>query len=288
MPIPFVPKSSMSLLITCMSISLFSVAPASADPVYPNRTIKIIVPFPAGGTTDLIGRLIAPPLATLSAVRTNRATFDVNKDLTPVTVIANVPMVITAAKSLPAKDLRELATLLKDNKDLDYSYGSTGVGSYLNVIGEMFVQGSAITMMHIPFKGAAPLKQELLAERIQMGGDQLSTSLSEIRAGSLQALAIADHKRSAVLPDVPTVSELGFPELASEGWNGLLAPGNTPKEIVIKIQQAVTEVVHQPEIQQRLAELGAEALGSTSAEHEKILLAQMNQFQPVIETISFE
>ena len=304
---------------------------ASAQ-TYPSRPVRIVVPFPPGGTTDVVARIIgqrltetmgqpfvienragaagmigadvvakaAPdgytllmhnitfPLASVAAALANRSPFNVETDFVGVSVAVNVPFVFTAHPSVPAKNLRELAELLQRDKNLQYNYGSTGPGSAMNVLGEAFNRDAKVAMMHIPFKGAAPLKQELLSGRIQAGGDQLSSSLAEIRAGSLKALATFGAKRNATLPDLPTVRELGFPGLEAEGWNGLFAPGKTPRDIVQQLQREVSAAVKHPEVAKKLAELGAEPVGSTSAEQDAELRKQMDQFRPIIATIKME
>ena len=304
---------------------------ASAQ-TYPSRPVRIVVPFPPGGTTDVVARIIgqrltetmgqpfvienragaagmigadvvakaAPdgytllmhnitfPLASVAAALSNRSPFNVETDFVGVSVAVNVPFVFTAHPSVPAKNLRELAELLQRDKNLQYNYGSTGPGSAMNVLGEAFNRDAKVAMMHIPFKGAAPLKQELLSGRIQAGGDQLSSSLAEIRAGSLKALATFGAKRNATLPDLPTVRELGFPGLEAEGWNGLFAPGKTSRDIVQQLQREVAAAVKHPEVAKKLAELGAEPVGSTSAEQDAVLRKQMDQFRPIIATIKME
>jgi tripartite-type tricarboxylate transporter receptor subunit TctC len=313
--------------------ALLALAPlASSAQGYPTRAIKIVVPFAPGGTTDLLGRLIAPvlseqlgqpvlienragaggligadavaksapdgytllltnisyPLAVLTAQRAKRATFDALADLAPVSIIANVPTIVTAPPSVPAKDLREFASLLQRDKSLAYAYGSTGPGSYLNVFGESFQREAKVSMIHVPFKGTAPIKQEMLAGRIQLGGDQLSSSLGEIRAGTLRALATTGSKRAALLPDVPTVRELGFPGLEAEGWNGVFAAAKTPPAILVQVQKAIAAALSNSEVARRLRELGAEASGSTGAELDQLLRGQLAQFGPVIATIPLD
>jgi tripartite-type tricarboxylate transporter receptor subunit TctC len=140
----------------------------------------------------------------------------------------------------------------------------------------------------VPFKGAAPLKQELLAGRLQIGGDQLSTSLAEIKAGTLKALATTASKRVAGLPDIPTVRELGFPSLELEGWNGLFVPGKTPREIVERLQKESAAAVRHPDVARRLLELGAEPVGSNAAAQDEILKRQMDQFRPIIREMKIE
>ena len=143
-------------------------------------------------------------------------------------------------------------------------------------------------MEHIPFKGAAPLKQELLAGRLQIGGDQLSSSLAEIKAGTLKALATTASKRIPGLPDVPTVRELGFPGLELEGWNGLFVHAKTPRDIIDRLQRESAAAVRHPDVVKRLAELGAEAVGSNGAAQEEMLKRQMDQFRPVIKDMKID
>jgi tripartite-type tricarboxylate transporter receptor subunit TctC len=184
--------------------------------------------------------------------------------------------------------LKELANLLRTNKTLQYNYGSTGPGSAVHVLGEAYKRDAKIGMEHIPFRGAAPLKQELLAGRIQVGGDQLSSSLAEIKAGTLKALATTATTRIAGLPDVPTVRELGFPGLELEGWNGLFAPAKTPKDIIDRLQRETAAAVRHPEVMKRLVELGAEPVGSSPAEQNAMLKNQMDQFRAVIKEMRLE
>jgi len=143
-------------------------------------------------------------------------------------------------------------------------------------------------MQHVPFRGAAPLKQDLLAGRIQVGGDQLSTSLAEIKAGTLKALATTASKRVAGLPDVPTVRELGFPSLELEGWNGLFVPSKTPRDIVERLQREAAAAVRHPDVSRRLIELGAEPVGSSAAAQDEIYKRQMDQFRPIIKDMNIE
>jgi tripartite-type tricarboxylate transporter receptor subunit TctC len=195
---------------------------------------------------------------------------------------------LTANPSVPAKDLRELANLLRTNKSLQYNYGSTGPGSAVHVLGEAFKKEAKVEMEHVPFKGAAPLKQELLSGRIQVGGDQLSSSLAEIRSGTLRAIATTASKRVASLPDVPTVRELGYPNLELEGWNGVFAPAKTPKDIIERLHKEVVAAVRHPDVVKRLADMAAEPVGSTPAEQDAMLRRQMDQFRGIIRDMKLD
>jgi tripartite-type tricarboxylate transporter receptor subunit TctC len=299
---------------------------------YPSRPIKMIVPFPAGGTTDVVARLVAQkmsesmgqpvtvdnrggaggnigadamakaapdgytimmhnlsfPLAAVAQGLAGRLPFNVDTDFAGVSIAIYVPFIWTANPTVPAKDLRELANLLKADASLQYNYGSTGPGSTMHVLGEAFRKEAGVNIMHIPFKGAAPLKQELLAGRIQIGGDQLATSLGEVKAGTLKALATTASKRIGILPDVPTVKELGYPNLELEGWNGVFAPAKTPKDIIDRLNKEVVAAVRHPDVAKRLADMGAEAVGSSPAAQDAILRKQMDQFRGIIREMKID
>ena len=136
--------------------------------------------------------------------------------------------------------------------------------------------------------GAAPLKQELIAGRVNLGGDQLSSSFGDIKAGKLKALATSASRRIPELPEVPTVRELGYPILETDGWNGFFAPAKTPREVVERLNREVASAVRNPEVSKRLRDMAAEPVGSSPAEQEAILKRQMDQFRPVIREIKID
>src|SRR5262249_39996597 len=144
-------------------------------------------------------------------------------------------------------------------------YGSTGPGSTLNLTGEVFKRDAGIKMDHVPFRGAAPLIQEVIAERIHFGGDQMSSSLPHVRSGAIRAMAVQAVARSPELPDVPTVLEMGYPNIELRGWNGFFAPARTPDAIVARLHQEIAAAAKHPDVQRRFAEVGAEPVGSTPA-----------------------
>ena len=299
---------------------------------FPTKAIRVLVPFPPGGTTDIVARLVgqrvgdmigqpiivenkvgaggtiaaaevaksAPdgytlllhnitfPMASVAAQLGGRATYNVDRDFAGVSIAVYVPLVITANPNVPAKDLSDLVNFLKRDKSVRYAYGSTGPGSFMHVIGEALSLQTGIQMTHIPFKGAAPLKQEIIAGRVQVGGDQLSSSLADIKAGKLRALATNASRRIPQLPDVPTVRELGYPVLEAEGWNGFFAPAKTPREVIARLQKEIAAAVKHPDMVERLAEIGAESVGSTPAEQDAILKRQVEQFRPIIKEMKIE
>src|SRR6267378_179706 len=263
---------------------------AFAQP-FPSKPVRIIVPFPAGGTTDIIARLVGQRMSeTLGqpVLVENRATYSIDNDFAGISIAVFVPLVITAHPSVPAKDLKELVALLARDRSLRYTYGSTGPGSFMHVIGEALSRETGIEMTHVPLKGAAPLKQELIAGRLNVGGDQLSSSLADIKAGKLRVLATNASRRIPELPEVPTVRELGFPVLEADGWNGLFAPAKTPREVIERLQKETAAAVRHPETAKRLMEIGAQPVGSTPAEQDAILKRQVAQFRPIIREMRIE
>src|SRR5918911_4886743 len=296
--------SRLALALLCLA------ATAAGAQSFPSKPLRIIVPFPAGGTTDIVARLVAQrmqesmgqpvlvenqggaggtigaantvksapdgytmlmhnvtfPMASVAAQLANRSSYNIDTDFAGVSIAVYVPLVITAHPSVPANDLKQLVELLQKDKSLKYTYGSTGPGSFMHVMGEALRLRSGIDMTHIPYKGAAPLKQELIAGRINVGGDQLSSSLADIKAGKIKALATNASKRIADLPDVATVREQGFPILEADGWNGVFAPAKTPRAVIDRLQKEIAAAVKHPETAKRLRDIGAEPVGSSPAE----------------------
>jgi len=306
-----------------MTVAMPVVLRAQAQ--YPSRAVRIVVPFPAGATTDLLARLIANRLSetmgqsfvvenvgggggsigadqiakaapdghallfhnitfsttTSSLLFAKRARHDFD-DFVPVSVGAYVPLLLLANNSVPANDLKEFVAYARTTTTPLF-YGSTGPGSILHLMGEVLKRDAGIKMDHVPYRGAAPLVTDLIAGRVQFGGDQLSSSLERVRSGQMKALGVAT--KSVALPNVPTVRELGFPNLELQGWNGFLAPKGTPEPVVARLQQEIAAAVKHPDVQKRMTDVGAEPSGSTQAEMREMLRRQVAQIRPVVEEL---
>jgi tripartite-type tricarboxylate transporter receptor subunit TctC len=321
------PGTRRDLLKAASALGGALLAPAAlrAQTAFPSRTIRVIVPFPAGATTDMLARLIANRLgetmgqsvvienvgggggsigadqvakaapdghtllfgnitfstttASLMFAGKARHTFD---DFAPVSVGAYVPLLFLAHNSVPANDLKEFVDYVRRSEKPVF-YGSTGPGSILHLLAEVLKRDTGIKMDHVPFRGAAPLVTELLSGRIQFGGDQLSSSLERVRSGQLKGLAVAT--RSSALPNVPTVRELGLPNLELQGWNGFLAPKDTPQPVLVRLQQEIAAAVKHPDVNKRMTDVGAEPSGSTTAEMRDMLQKQISQVRPVVEEL---
>jgi tripartite-type tricarboxylate transporter receptor subunit TctC len=313
-------------IVGAAAAAVVAATPLRAQERFPSRNIRVIVPFPAGATTDMLARLFAQRLGetlgqsvvvenvgggggsigadqvakaapdghtllfhnitftttTSSLQFVGRSRHDIEQDFVPVSVGAYVPFWLLAHPSVPANNLKEFVEFARTSKEPLF-YGSTGPGSIMNLCGEVLKRDTGIQMDHVPFRGAAPLVQEMLAGRIQFGGDQLSSSLPHVRAGSLKAMAVAT--KSVAMPQVPTVRELGFANLELQGWNGFLAPKGTPDAIVARLHQEIAAAARHPDVRKRMEEVGAEPSGSTPAEMRDMLREQIAKVKPLVEEL---
>jgi tripartite-type tricarboxylate transporter receptor subunit TctC len=211
-----------------------------------------------------------------------RSRHDIEQDFAPIAVGAYVPLLLLAHPSVPARNLKEFVDYAKQAKEPLF-YGSTGPGSVMNLIGEVLKRATGINLDHVPFRGAAPLVQEMLSGRIQFGGDQLSSSLQHVRAGALTALAVTN--RSAALPEVPSTRELGFPNLDLRGWNGFFAPKGTPEPVIARLNQEIAAAASHADLRKRMTDVGAEPSGSSQAEMRDMLREQIAKIRPMVEEL---
>lgn len=312
-------KSNILLkLVAACALSITTAGAVFAQDDYPSKPIRLVVPFPPGGTTDVLARVVADPLGKVlgqSVVVENRAgaagrigsehviraapdgytlgistvsshavtpvvysniTYDVLRDLTPVTRLASVPNVLTVGKSVGAADMKSFVGLLKQNPG-KYTYGSAGTGSEANMMGELFKLSTGTDMMHVPYKGSAPALQDALGGQIHAVFDNLPSSLPFIQNGDLLALAVAYPQRLENLPDVPTFAEVGLPEVNDASWFGLVAPAGTPDAVIQKIYQAMNQVLHSAEVKERLAGFSAEPIGNTPEQYAAELAAEIEK-----------
>jgi tripartite-type tricarboxylate transporter receptor subunit TctC len=306
-------------------------APAFAQGWQPSGPIRIIVPFPAGGTTDILARLYAQRLTETMGVSVvvenrgggggsigadvvakaapdgqtllfhnltfstttaaleyaGRAPHAIERDFAPISLGANVPMILLVNPAVPAANLREFTAWAKAQNPPPF-YGSTGPGSTMNLIGEVLKRDGNFQMEHVPFRGAAPLVQEMLAGRIQFGGDQLSSSLQHIRGGALRPIATLSNRRPRVLPEVQTVREQGFANAELLGWNGFFAPARTPEAVLQRLQAEIAAAARHPPLAARIEELGAEPGGNSSAEFGASVIAQINAVRPLVRELRMQ
>lgn len=188
--------------------------------------------------------------------------FDAGKDLTPVTLVATVPNVLVVNPSVPANSVQELIALAKSRPG-KLNYGSSGNGSSVHLSGELFKSMTGTFMTHIPYRGSAPAVADLMAGQLDLMFDNLPSVIAHIRSGKLRALAVTSPKRSASLPELPTIAEAGVPGFDATAWFGVMAPTGTPAQAVNRMQQVLARALATPEIRERLLGLGAEGVGNT-------------------------
>jgi tripartite-type tricarboxylate transporter receptor subunit TctC len=273
---------------------------------YPERPIRVIVPFAPGGGTDIVSRLVAQRLSDAlrqSVVIDNRAggagnigaelvaranpdgytllvgsatilavnpvifkvAYDPARDFAPITQLGSQPHLMVVHPAVPANSVREFVALAR-GKSARFNYGSSGTGGPAHLGGELFKMVSGVDMQHIPYKGTGPAVVDLVGGQIQVGILSLASSLPHARTGRLKALAIASPQRAAVVPELPTVAESGYPGFEVRSWYGLLAPAATPKPIIDKLSSQIAAILRQPEVLAKLASDGAEPGGDTPAE----------------------
>ena len=303
--------------------TMAAIAPAvwAADN-YPSRPIKLIVPFGAGGSTDIVARLLADKMgpilgqavvienkggaggsigaaeiaksapdgytigmATVSTHGSNPAImsklpYDARKDFAPITNVMAVPSVFVVHPSVPANTMQEFIALAKKEPG-KYSVASPGTGSLGHANIENFMNLAGIELLHVPYKGAGQALNDALGGQVNAMTDNLSSSLTNIKAGKLRPLAVLGLKRAEVLPDVPTYTELGFPEMGDGGWFGLVAPAGTPKPIIDKLNAAAHQVMQDPDFQKKQKEIAGEGMGNTPEEFAKQIDAAIERYTAV-------
>ena len=277
-------------------------APALAQS-YPAKPVRIVVPYPPGGPNDIVARTVGQKLSeqlgqpvivdnkpgasgnigaesvakspadgyTLLLLTTGHTInpslypklgYDLEKDLAPVTQLTAGPMVVVANPSLPAKNIKELISLAKA-KPGSLNFGSAGNGSSTHLAPELFSSMAGIKMNHIPYKGSAPALTDLMAGQIQVAFDFMISAMPHVKSGKIKALAVTSTTRSPAAPDLPTVAESGVPGFEVIGWNGLVVPARTPKDVVAKLNAELKKALDQPDAKERFAAQGFSATWTT-------------------------
>src|SRR5690606_1043212 len=245
---------------------------AQADD-YPSRPITLIVPYPAGGTTDLAARTIAHamgPLLKQSIVVENRAgaggnigmgvlqRSDAARDFAPLAMVFTTPNVIAVRQDAKWKSVQDLFADARQRKDALISYASPGVGSSVHVTGAYLEQAAGINMLHVPFKGVSASMPALIGGQIDVLMDNLPSTISQLKDGSrVRALAVTSAERSPLLPDVPTVAESGLKDFPGTAWLALYAPAGTPAEAQAKLIETSKQALATPAVQEQFSKLGA-------------------------------
>jgi tripartite-type tricarboxylate transporter receptor subunit TctC len=286
-------------VISAAVAGFFAVTGSTSAQNFPTRPVTMIIPFAAGGPTDVLGRIVGARMSELlgqqivienvggaggqtgskrvvdakpdgytigiGTVGTHaqgqtlykRPLYNSQTDVQPVALLAQVPILLTVRKDLPAKDLKEFVAYAKANQG-KMQFGSAGAGSatHLGCVLLNYLMGTNI--VHIPFKGTGPAMAELQAGRIDFMCEVMSTAKSHVEAGTIRALTIMNATRSPALPNVPSSAEQGMPNLVAYTWNAIFAPKGLPKDILDKLNKVAVDAIGSPAVKEKLAGLGAE------------------------------
>ncbi len=209
--------------------------------------------------------------------------YDAQKDFAPITLVAITPNVLVVNPSLPVHSVKELIAYAKAHPG-KLSFGSGSIGSAGHLAGELFNVDAGVDMVHVPYKGAAPAMQALLAGDTQLMFDNLASATAQVKAGKLRALAVTTAQRSKLAPDLPTMAEAGLPGFDISTWFGLLAPAGTPPDVIAKWNADVTKILSAPEMRDRLAAQGAEAAPDTPAEFARFIASELTKYARIVKT----
>ena len=207
--------------------------------------------------------------------------YDPIRDFIPVTQVASTPNVLVLNPSIPASTVREFIAYAKAHPgELNFGSGSTGSAGHL--AGELFKSMAAIEMTHIPYKGAAPAMQDLIGGRIQLMFDNLASSLGQVRAGKVKAIAVTTARRTALAPELPTIAESGLPGFDISTWFGIFVPAGTPRDVVEKLHGEFTRALADRDVREKMLTLGAEPVGSRPEEFAAYIRAEADKYARVI------
>ncbi|NCV65500.1 MAG: tripartite tricarboxylate transporter substrate binding protein [Burkholderiaceae bacterium] len=312
-------RNGFFVLISLLSLMTQSVA----NPTFPNKPIKIIIGFPAGGPLDAHIRLLTDRLQaalgqsviidykagaggtvgaqfvaqasadgyTLLLANTgtmvinpavyNQLPYDTLKDFQPIARTAQQPLALIVNNEVPAQSLREFIDYIRRNPG-KVNYGSAGNGGISHLVPEMLKQETKTFMVHIPYRGSAPAFMDLMAGQVQFMAESIPQTANYAKQGKLRALAVTSSKRNSALPDVPTVNETGVAKLEVVGFYGVLAPKNTPHDVVLKLSNAFKQTLESKEIQQKMISQGADPAFLNAEDFSAFLKKEMPKWAVVV------
>jgi tripartite-type tricarboxylate transporter receptor subunit TctC len=305
-----------------MGLSLLLCPAVATAANFPDRTIRLIVPFPAGGPNDIIARVVGQRMSDIlkqTILIDNRAgqggvlgtdivakstpdgytigvvsagalaispsmekvAYDTLKDLAPVTLVAKVPEMLVVATGVPANDMKELVALAKSQPG-KLNFASSGPGSLPHLAGELFKLTAKIDIVHVPYRGAAPAVNDLLGQQVSMVFLDLPVLLPQINAGKLKPIAVGTTARVPSAPNVPTTVEVGMPDLQTENWYGMVAPANTPPDVIAALNKAAVEAMKDPDVVSKLSSQGAILVGDTPEHFRAYIASETEKWAKVI------
>ena len=315
----------MRLFATFIAAALAALAAfgmPAAQAAYPEKAITMIVPFPPGGPTDLVARVIAKAMGeqmghviivdnrggangnigaalaakapadgytilyntsavALSPALYKELSYDVQRDLAPVALAAVVPLALVVHPSVPAATVKEFIAYVKANPG-KLSYGSAGTGNVTHLGALQFLQANGLDAVHIPYKGSAPADMDLVGGQIQFLTDTVNSVMAFVKDKRMRMLAVTTAKRMSLFPDVPTLAESGMPGFEVGAWQGVMVPAATPKPVIQKLNAELKKALQNPEVKEKLAQQGAEPLGSTPEEYGAYIAKEIDRWGKLV------
>ena len=314
----------LSLVLRSLAVVLLTVPAAMAQSAagYPDRPIKLLVPFAPGGLVDTYARSLHPRLVellgqqviienrggaggTIAEAMLAKATpdgytimmsgdsvpanphlykglsYELFRDLTPVSQLARVPLVLVSPTNIAPESLRDFVAWGKQRAG-QISFASPGTGTSNHFASELFNAAAGLRMVHVPYKGGGPAMTDLMGGQVQALFSSVFVAAPQVKAGKIRALAVSSERRSALLPQVPTFAEAGYPGFVMASWSGLFVPAGTPPAIIQRLHGDFAKALRAPDVQARLAELATEAVAMPPAEFAAVLRAEYDKFGKLI------
>ena len=313
--------ASVRMLRVVLLGMLMAISAGAAAQDWPTKPVRLVTPYPPGGTTDILSRLFAQrmdlgqqiiiearpgaggnvgteqvaratpdgytlvmgasgPMA-INASLFRKLPYDPAKDLTPIVLVASVPLVLVVHPSIPVKDVQELITLLKANPD-KYTYASAGNGTPQHLSGELFKSMTGTRMAHVPYKGSGPAVNDLVGGQVPIAFESMIAVLPQVQAGRLRALGVTSAKRSPTVPDIPSLAESGVPGYESIAWYGVAGPAGIPKPIVDRINREMRRVLNETEMKARLFAMGSASVHGTPEQFGAFIRSEIQKWARVV------
>jgi tripartite-type tricarboxylate transporter receptor subunit TctC len=309
-----------ALLAAAASLAAFG----ALGQAFPSKPVKIVIPFVAGGSSDIVGRALGSKFQEIlgqPAIVENKpgangsiaaefvaksdpdgytilvgsiGVFSINaalfkdlrynpvRDFAPLTLAVTTPNVLVTRPDLPVGSMKELVEFAKKNPG-KVSYCSSGTGSSDHLTGEVFKQGAGITAVHVPYKGGAACQTDIMGKQIDISFQNLGAVTNYIKAGKMKALAVTATARNPQSPNVPTAAEAGFPDLVVTSWQAVAAPAKTPRDVVMRLNDAMVRTLRAPEIRERMTQIGFDVVAGTPEEFGQFMKAEVERWTKVVE-----
>ncbi len=320
----FTRRTFMAVTLASLVWGNASYAAAPSTESYPQKPLRVVVPYTPGGVSDAVTRLITRKLAdelgqpivienqggangqigsstvarsapdgytfvvvvmahAINPSLYKKMSYDPLRDLRGVSLFGRIPLLLVSSAQLPPRTFPEFVEWVRANPD-KATFASSGAGSGAHLVAERFAQVTGTKITHVPYKGISPALPDLFSGQVSAIFDSVQTMLPQVKAGKLRALAMTSEARWPAAPDVPTMGELGYPDLVTGSWIGMLAPSGTPDALVTKVSAAVQRVLNQPDIHAQLIDYGIDPVGGTPAAFDTFITSEAKRWADVIST----